>query len=511
MHLTETIPDLTLWAALDRRIDQHGASAVLTSEGRDWSALELRDAAESLAGKLAALGVGEQSRVLVALPNVADYVALILALARLRAVWVAVSPRQRGPVLEHMVRTVDPDLVIATGDAAYEMTKLNGLRALLVALRPERSDLDGQLGDRISPLQPCRATDCDVRAIMFTSGTTGPPKAVQVTEHMLIASAWGAAHASDATEGDRFLLWEPLYHIGGAQMLALALLLPVHLVLTPKFSASRFWSQNRAHGITKLHYLGGVLEILLKQAPTREDRDHKIVLGFGAGARPEISRAFQSRFGVTLREVYGLTEASSFTTINRNGPLGSIGSPLPWMDIAVCDDEGGEVAVGDTGEIVIRPKSRELLTPGYLGDCPATKRLIQDGRLHTGDLARRDETGAIFFVGRKREAIRRRGELISAWEIETALMTHPDIAECAAVGVPAEIGEEEILVYIRPAEGVSADLTELAVWARGTMHAKSCPRYWRSVSEFPRTPSERIAKAKLPRDPNGSLDICNLS
>ena len=343
------------------------------------------------------------------------------------------------------------------------------------------------------------------RAILFTSGTTGPPKGVIVTERMLMASAAGCALASDATPGDGYLMWEPMHHIGGPQLLVMALAGEARLVLVKRFSASRFWNDVSRHRVTKMHYLGGILEILLKPAPSAEDREHPITLAFGGGARPDVQRAFEDRFGIPLREVYGMTEASSFTTINVDGVEDSVGQTMPWFEVELRD-ESGRPADG-TGEIVVRAEHAGLLTPGYLGNAEATAKLLRDGWLFTGDLGRHDAAGNLYFLGRMTDSLRRRGENVSAWEVETALAAHPDIAETAVVGVESEVGEQDILCFVLVRDGAAYDPQALANWSRKKLSRHHVPRYWKRVTAFDRTPSQRIQKAKLDRDLSEVFDL----
>jgi crotonobetaine/carnitine-CoA ligase len=495
--LSPEIPQTCLWQAVERRAEKAPDEPVLLSGDVCLTARQLQQAAMGLSCQLAAHGIGRRSRVMTALPNSADHAILLLAITRLGAVWAAIAPDQRGPVLDHMVKTVEPDLIVASAETAAALSTSKAQRTPPVIAVPDNGTLEAALGGPSANVETESAGEDDVRAIVFTSGTTGPPKGAQVTERMLVASAWGAAHACDAAEGDRFLLWEPLYHIGGSQMLVLALLLPVELVIVPRFSASRFWQQIRVNRITKLHYLGGILDILLARPPQPDDRDHEVKLAFGAGARPETWQAFPDRFAIPLREVYGLTEASSFATVNRDGPAGSIGKTLPWMELCLVSDTGREVAAEDAGEIVIRPRVLGLLTPGYLAAPEASAAVIRNGALHTGDLACADGHGGYRFIGRKKDAIRVRGEMVSAWEVEAALLGHSEIVECAVIGVAAEIGEQEIMAYIRAVPDSECDLRALARWAAGLLPRRSRPRYWRLVADFPRTPSARIAKAEL--------------
>lgn len=504
---SDLLPQTTVWTALEQRAKASNAGAVLTAMNVDWSAGQLRDAALELAGRLVERGIIRNSHVLTMLPNSIDHALLFLALARVEAITAAIAPDQAGPGLKHIVETLNPDLIIATPKAGLALEAVGVAGDLIVCFDPGKAPLADTICAASSKLGNHSASLDDVRAIIFTSGTTGPPKGAQVTERMLVASAWGAALAADAETDDRFLLWEPLYHIGGSQLLVLALLLPIRLFLVPKFSASQFWHQIRQYRITKLHYLGGVLEILLAQPKRPVDGDHSVQLAFGAGARRDVWKRFEQRFKIPLREVYGLTEASSFSTINRGCGIGSIGRAVPWIEVGLQDTNGREVANGEQGEIVIKPKVDGLLTPGYLGEPAATNALLQNGALRTGDLAARDDTGALFFKGRKKDAIRVRGEIISAWEVEAALLSHRDIAECAAIGIDGEIGEQEILIFIRPVAHASCDLSALADWSRENMPRRIRPRYWRFIEDFPRTPSARIAKPKLPRGTDQAFDI----
>lgn len=501
--LSNRIPETTIWAALEQRIQSAGNAPLITGCDTDWTASQLKNACDEVAGRLAARGLGAGSTIMTMLPNSVDHIILLLAVARLGAVWAAVSPDQRGPVLNHVIATVNPDLIVAAPVCGSALNETDAGEDRLAIFDPEISTLADLIAPETIDREPYQAAGDDVRAIVFTSGTTGPPKGAQVTERMLMASAWGVAHAADVRQGDRFLLWEPLYHVGGCQLLVLALLLPIRLFVVSRFSARQFWSQVRQHKISKLHYLGGILEILLSQPINSSDTKHDIKMGFGAGLRAEIGDRFENRFGIPLREVYGLTEASSFSTINRDGKKGSIGSAVPWVDVILVDENDQRVPNGEIGEIVIKPREPGLLTPGYLGNPEATQELLRDGRLYTGDLARWDKNTGFQFVGRRKDAIRRRGEIVSAWEIETALMEHPHIAECAALGVPATIGEEDIFVFVR---GENPDLPSLAAWANKTLSRRSRPRYWCQIVDFPRTSSARIAKTSLRADVEKAYD-----
>lgn len=472
---------------------------ILVHAGREISVGALAAAADAVAARLHARGVAPGDPVLTMLDAGPDHIATVLGIALAGALWVPLAPDARGPSLAHALSVASPVLGLVA-PAAEPALRAAGWAGPLEhrhgqGWTPER-------GPRIEPPQDPEAH----RAILFTSGTTGAPKGVIVTERMLLASAAGCALASACTPGDGYLMWEPMHHIGGPQLVLMALAGQARLVTTPRFSASRFWEDVRRHRVTKLHYLGGILEILLKAAPRPDDLEHPVALAFGGGCRPDVQRAFEARFGIPLREVYGMTEASSFTTVNLRGVPGSVGTPVPWLDVELVGADGVALDGPAEGEIVVCPRQAGLLTPGYFGNPDATAKLLRWGRLFTGDLGARDAEGNYRFLGRTTDSLRRRGENVSAWEVETALAAHPDIAEAAVVGVPSEIGDHDILCFVLMRDGTACDPAALADWARDHMPRPHVPRYWKGVAEFERTPSQRIRKNRLDRNLADAFD-----
>jgi crotonobetaine/carnitine-CoA ligase len=202
---------------------------------------------------------------------------------------------------------------------------------------------------------------------------------------------------------------------------------------------------------------------------------------------------------VQVRECYGLTEGSSFTTMNLSGKVGSVGTPVDHFEVAIVDDQDRPLGPDQVGEIVQRGKEPGLITPGYFGDPEGTRAALRGGWLHTGDLGYRDADGFHYYAGRRRDSIRSRGENVSAWEVEQVAIAFPGIAECAAIGVPSETGESDIKLFVRPVEGRPVDPRELIAWCEARLAYFQVPRYVALVSDFPRTPSQRIRKDELPR------------
>jgi len=509
-------PKRTIRQLLDSRARRTPDDVFAIFEDREIDFRTLETSVYQLANGLAKIGVRAGWRVAVMLNNHPDHVFTFFALSALNAVWVPVNVNLRGASLEWILSKTSPRLIIAEGEYWSLLEPLSSVLPLeAVVLRDAAAgltksagamDYAGLAGEDSRPPAATPAIH-DTRAIMFTSGTTGMPKGAQMTERMLRTCAIGAGIAADVQPGDVFLLWEPIYHSAGAEMCVLALQEAITLAIVPRFSASRFWDQVHRYRVTKLHYLGGVLEILLKLAPRPDDQSHSITLAFGAGCTPRIWEAFEQRFGIRVREVYGLTEGSGFTTLNASGKIGSIGKPYPYVDVLVVDDAGNPLPPGHVGEIIMRGKEPGLITEGYLENPEATAAALRNGWLYTGDLGRFDEEGDFYYIGRKMDNIRRRGENISAWEVERVLNSHPLIQESAVVGVPAEVGEEDLKAFIQCVPGAVLDPVELIRWCEPRMPYYQIPRYIAWVNGFDKTPTQRIRKKSLSRDTRDCWDL----
>ena len=332
---------------------------------------------------------------------------------------------------------------------------------------------------------------------MYTSGTTGRPKGVLVSHRMLRLSGEAVALVSAARDGAVMFMWEPLYHIGGAQMIVLPLIREVTLGMVGHFSASRFWEQASAHGASHIHFLGGILQILLKQPPSALDRRHGVRIAWGGGCQREIWLSFELRFGVQIRECYGMTECSSITTYNDTGVVGSVGHPAPWFNVQLVGPSGETVPTGGRGEIVVRTRVSGGITRGYLSNPEATAHALRGDAFHTGDLGSFDAAGNMYFHGRMTDNVRVRGENVTALEVEQVASKHPAVEDCAMIGVRAEVGEQDIKLFVKRRAGVTLAPQELSEWLAERLAPFQNPRYIVLVDEFERTASQRVMKHKL--------------
>ena len=292
-------------------------------------------------------------------------------------------------------------------------------------------------------------------------------------------------------------MWEPLYHIGGAQMIVLPLIRDVTLALVEHFSASRFWQQVSHYGASHIHFLGGILQILLKQPPSPLDRTHGARIAWGGGCPREVWRPFEERFGLQIRECYGMTECSSITTYNDNGTVGSVGKPAPWFSVTLTDANGIPVPTGERGEIIVQTSLPGAITRGYLSNPEATARALRGDAFHTGDLGSFDSDGNMYFHGRMTDNVRVRGENVSAMEVEQVAAKHPAVEDCAMIGVAAEIGEQEIKLFVKRKAGATLAPQELSGWLAERLAPYQNPRYIVMVDDFERTASQRIMKHRL--------------
>jgi crotonobetaine/carnitine-CoA ligase len=363
-------------------------------------------------------------------------------------------------------------------------------------------------GHSQAPPRP-RAADIaplDTLCLIYTSGTTGAPKGVVFTHRMMRIASEGTLTVSDVRSGDRMFVWEPLCHIGGAQMLLVPFLQQTELHIVERFSSSKFWQQVEAAQATHLHYLGGVLDILTQLPPTAQPAHHTLRVAWGAGVSPRAWNGILARLKLSLRECYGMTEGSSFTTVNASGKIGSIGRALPWLTVELRDADGTPTPVGEIGQVVVSSDVEGCFLPGYLDNPKASAEALQDGKLHTGDMARMDEEGDLYFVGRKTDSMRVRGENVSAWEIERVFVMHPAVATAAAVGITSDIGEQEIMLYVQYKEGQETTFPALAAWAQSKLASFQLPRYYVQADGFETTLSERIKKHLLKPDVAAAWD-----
>ncbi|MEC7258153.1 MAG: AMP-binding protein, partial [Pseudomonadota bacterium] len=469
----------------------------------------LLNSVDRAATGLMARGLGAGDRVAVMLGHHLEHVVMFFAVMRAGAVLVPINVALKGPSLAYQLTHSAPSLVIADAEFAdvlrdpLAQARAEGARADVVwrgAPQAEGHDLQTVLAgdDALVPqLADLAYRPTDLRIILYTSGTTGLPKGVQMSDRMVQSSALSSIWLADITPGSVLHFWDPIYHVFGAEVLVLSLIVPVTLYMVPRFSASRFWTEVRQAGATHVHFVGGVLQLLLKQPASPSDRNHGARIAWGGGCVPDVWTAFEDRFGTEIREGYGMTETSSFSTINSEGVFGSIGRAVDYFDVEIRDEHGQPVAAGVIGEICVRGQEPGVVTTGYYNNAEATEKTLVDGWLLTGDLGIMDAQGFITYKGRKKDSLRRRGENISAFEVERVINDHPEVAESALIGVTNEFGDEDLKLFVRRIDGSTLDGAGLLTWCIDMMPKYQIPRLVSFVDDFRKTPTQRIQKQFL--------------
>jgi crotonobetaine/carnitine-CoA ligase len=339
----------------------------------------------------------------------------------------------------------------------------------------------------------------DVWSIMYTSGTTGPAKGVVLTHNYAFEFTMTLIKYMKTTRDDiQYCCW-PMYNLTGQCETSMrAFLSDGKLALTPRFSASRFWDDARRYGCTEFVYFGGVIAILWKLPPKEEDANNPIRAGFGGPTPKEIHREFERRFNLNLVEIYGSTEAG-FPLFNpyEERRVGSCGLPTDGYDVIIVDEEDNILSPNQTGELLVRPKRPHAIFEEYYKMPEATIKAFRNLWFHTGDMAYQNEGGYFYFVGRKKDSIRRRGQNISSSELEEVINMHPSVLESSAIGVPSELGEEDVMVFIVLKDRRTLDYIDFIKFCEKKMPYFMIPRYIEVVEHLPKTGTDRVEKYKL--------------
>ena len=347
-----------------------------------------------------------------------------------------------------------------------------------------------------------------------TSGTTGRSKLVMQTHRAYAMAGEGFPYWMELTRDDRLMTSLPLFHINAPFYSVMgSLACGAGLVLLPRFSARGFLDSARRHGATEFNAIGAMLEILMRQPERPDDAGTELRLCYtGPAPAREWQEAFERRFGLRVVCGYAMSE-TPYGLIWPHGsrPYGTLGTPRQHPTLGrvnearVVDDDGRELGPGETGELLLR---NPVVTPGYWEMPAETAEAIVDGWLHTGDLVTANADGTYTFVSRKKEVLRRRGENLSPAEVEDAILAHPDVLECAVIGVPSDLSEEEIKAFVVPVPGRDLDFAELRDWTASRLSAFKVPRFWQALEALPRTPTARVARHRLPTGhPAGEHDL----
>jgi crotonobetaine/carnitine-CoA ligase len=502
-----------LWTFLERRAAQRSEKIALHYQNQRWSYADLVSGASRAAAALAGVGVRAGDRVCLMLGNSPDYVLIWFGLARLGAVTVPINVHARGEGLAYILRHSQATTLIVE-DALFERVREAARFApqLHSILRRGGDGGSDTWADLViaatgsvaqAPVQPDQ-----VSAILYTSGTTGAPKGVMLSHNAYLNSArYFAEVMVAATETDVLFTTLPLFHINAqAHTVLPAIYAGATMAIGERFSASNYWQEIAEQGATIFNTLAAMIPILMKQAPGEADRAHRARITACAATPKDLWRPFEERFGVAIVEGYGLTETTGFCVTNPLDAIrvGSIGRAMDFVELQIVDGEDRPLPAGQQGEIVLRAREPHTLMEGYYQMPTESTQAMRGGWFHTGDMGYCDTDGYAYFVDRIKQSIRRRGENISSWEVERAVNAHPAVLESAAVGVPSEMGEEEvkIVIVLRPQASLSP--VDVVRWCEERLAYFAVPRYVEFTEALPKTATERVEKYKLKQAGVGS-------
>ena len=466
--------------------------------GGEWSVAEFADRARGCAAWLRRIGVEPGDRVAVFSGNSEHYLALWYGIYLAGAIEVPVNAELKGSMLQHVLEDSEPVVVIADEERVGRVEALAPL-AKLVEL-DEAKVAQWSNGDRIEEADP---EPTDLATIMYTSGTTGPSKGVMLSHgyYANLAQVWRHVQGIEPSDVSHFSL--PMFHVDSHIAVAATIVSGSVFGFVRRFSASRFWDECAALGSTWFVAVGAMFAAITRHGPPPEGTK-ELRRGVGAPIPPEAYEFFEDELGIPLCQLYGQTEADGvcFETLDRRR-RGSAGWLSTGFDVAIVDDAGAELPAGELGEIVYRPGAANMILSGYWKQEAATVAAFKDLWFHSGDIGWLDDDGFLWFKGRKRDSLRRRGENISAFELERTIRAAPGIVECVAVAVKDDLGgEDEVKVFVTLEPDASFDATAFFAYCEKELAHFAVPRFVEVVEEelFTRGPGTgSVQKHLLPK------------
>jgi crotonobetaine/carnitine-CoA ligase len=498
---------VNLAALADEQAARFGGRLLASIEDEPVTYEGLAEAAARVATALRELGVRQGDTVAVMMANRPEFLYAWFGILKLGAIEVPIHSAARGPGIAHVIETTGARVLVVeeafVPHVEEYLADLPTIEHVIVAgdARPLAKPTHS-LADLMANAPAATTVEVEPRdpaSILFTGGTTGPPKGVVLSHSHNVHLGTRVGELAGYSDEDVLLSVFPLFHANAKYTsIVAAMVVGARVVMKRRFSASNFWELCRRETVTAFNGQGEMLRILLKQPHRDDDAGNSVRLVFGAAAPSEVVTEFEDRFDVAVMDAYGMTETGVIiVNSGEHRAPGSCGVPVPWYDVRLVDENDLDVADGETGEIVVRPRRAHVMMEGYWNNPAATVAALRNLWFHTGDHARRDADGFFWFVTRATDSIRRRGENVSAWEVERVLDAHPQIVEAAAYGVPSELGGQEVMVAVATAPGSAVTPEELLDYCTGKMPHFAVPRFVRFVDSLPKSHAQRILKQEL--------------
>ena len=475
-----------------------------------WTYAETLVQAQRYGAVLREAGIRAGDRVALLCSNRAEFMQVFLGCAWIGAVTVPINTASRGAQLRHILSNSGARLLVTEAEGLQVVQALESQGGDPVPLETiwvldEAGNTSADKRCAAYPAQPggdgvpaAAVRSADTLAILYTSGTTGLSKGVCCPHAQFF---WWGAHTSTLlglVEGDVLLTTLPLFHTNAMNAFFQALMSGATLVVEKRFSASAFWSSLVYHQATVTYVLGAMVPILLSKVPTADDKAHRVRIALAPGVPPQFHAEFTERFGLALLDGYGSTETNFVigVGISEQRP-GTMGRVCPGFEARVVDDDDNALPAGTPGELLLRASEPYAFATGYFGMPDKTVEAWRNLWFHTGDRVVCDVDGYFTFMDRLKDAIRRRGENISSYEVEQVLLSHPAVEVAAVFPVKSEMAEDEVMTTIVLRAGATLDEIELMRFCEPRMSYFAVPRYVEFLAQLPATENGKIQKFKL--------------
>lgn len=508
MSLMPPVAERTVSATYARALASSPDKVAHIADGQEWTFADSHERSLRIAGGLAALGLQRQDTVGLFLDNSADYIHVWLGIGLGGYVGVPVNTSYKGRFLAHVLRDSDARvLVIEAAYAGRLPLVLDDLPALDTVVIRGDGEIPAELAKRLTVVafddvisaekaNPAPNKAEDLIAVMYTSGTTGLSKGV-LTTHAHLYTYVAPTQPGGLTADDRSLVLLPLFHLAGLGAVFGPLIAGCTCVLQPAFSPSRFWPVVREFGITSAPLLGAMSEMLQQQPPRDDDADNPLRIATMSPVPTNLD-GFCRRFGIQATTAYGMSEIGRVMDGDPDDLRpGEAGKARPGYDLRIVGPDGQDVPPGAVGELWVCSEDPLTVLQGYRNLPDKTAETIVDGWVRTGDAFRVDADGHYFFIDRIKDALRRRGENISSFEVEGVVNEYPQVLESAVVAVPSDLAEDEIKVVIVPRDGREIDPVELTEFLIERVPYFMVPRYVEFATELPKTPTQKVLKHEL--------------
>jgi long-chain acyl-CoA synthetase len=498
---------MNLTDLLEKNIELFGEYPFLYFNDRTYLNVEVRDLANQMAVTLQGLGVGPGDRVMVCMPNLPEVIIGYQAIVRAKAIIVPVMYLLHEEEIGFIMQDAEPKVVL-TSDAVLD--KITAAAAM-VGKPPRVVMVDGPSHPEIenvydlmggnkgeNDVDDMRQTEDEVAVILYTSGTTGRPKGVCLTHRNLYSNAASSANNSDGERGTTIGVL-PLAHVYGLTVANICYLTGSAVVVFSKFEATGLFAAIERYKVRNFSVVPAMIHAMV-QDPRSANYDLSSLEWVASGSAPlslALSTAFKEKFGADVYEGYGLSEAAPVVSAHRRDAKhkpGSVGVPLPGVEVQIVDENGRELPAGEVGELIVRGDN---VTPGYYKNQGATNAALRDGWLYTGDLAKQDEDGYLYIVDRKKDLIIRGGFNVYPRDVEEVLARHPGVAQVAVIGVPSERMGEEVVAYVVPRQGQDVAPEEVLTYCQRHLAKYKTPRRILIVDTLPQSAVGKVLKTRL--------------